>query len=103
MRVISDIEIDKFRSCRKTLLNGITDYAVLCGRNNSGKSNLLRALSLFFTGEIEPGQPLNLSADCNARKKEKKGISISIKFCLPETLKIQKTLKDATSIVPRDS
>jgi len=103
MIFIKNIEIERFRSCRRTIVTGLTSYAIMCGKNNSGKSNILRALSLFFKNEIEPGIPLNLSSDCNAAAKEKKRISITIEFAIPDNVKIQNTIKHVLDIVPRSA
>ena len=48
MRLISEIEIGYFRSIYKINISNIGDMAVFFGRNDSGKSNILRALNLFF-------------------------------------------------------
>ncbi len=73
----------------------------MCGKNNSGKSNILRALSLFFKNEVEPGIPLSLSSDCSAAAKEKKRISITVEFDIPAQINIQKTMKNVLDKVPR--
>ena len=85
MITIRDIEISRFRSIRESRLAGLEDFSVLAGLNNSGKSNFLRALNLFFTGRPEPETPFDLARDyyrgeLSARKK--KNISISVHFTL---------------------
>jgi AAA15 family ATPase/GTPase len=72
MIIIINIEIEKFRSCRAVQVKNCGNFNILSGRNNSGKSNILRALSLFFKNEIEEGVLIDLSRDCNSREKEKK-------------------------------
>jgi AAA domain, putative AbiEii toxin, Type IV TA system len=51
------------------------------GPNGSGKSNLLRALHLFFNGEVENGVPLDLSRDFHdptGKRKAKKQIDVEL-------------------------
>ncbi len=48
------LEIENFRSIiEKPLQINFSDLTVIVGPNNCGKSNILRALQLFFTGQIE--------------------------------------------------
>jgi AAA15 family ATPase/GTPase len=50
MKLIEKIEISYFRSFSKTeAVDQCSDLNILSGRNDSGKSNVLRALNLFFT------------------------------------------------------
>jgi predicted ATP-dependent endonuclease of OLD family len=78
------------------------NFNIFAGRNNSGKSNILRALSLFFKNEIEEGESIDLTRDCNSREKEKKKISITLSFRLDEKLKIQQTIQDVAELIPRE-
>jgi hypothetical protein len=48
VKLISEIEIEGFRSIRSTILSGLNDFTTLAGLNNSGKSNALRALNSFL-------------------------------------------------------
>jgi energy-coupling factor transporter ATP-binding protein EcfA2 len=97
MRLIDKIEINYFRSLYSAEANNIGDLNVLFGRNDSGKSNFLRALNLFFNNKIENTDlefreefdfSINLS---DARKNaDKKFVWIKITFNVPE--KYQGTL-----------
>ena len=51
MQLIREIEISYFRSFYKFKLRDLSDLNVVFGKNDSGKSNVVRALSLFFTGD----------------------------------------------------
>ncbi len=42
-----------------------TDLTVIVGDNDCGKSNVLRALNLFFNGETNPSVPFNFLDDYN--------------------------------------
>jgi hypothetical protein len=45
---LSAVYIKHFRSVRDTKIEGIDNFNVFIGKNNSGKSNLLSAISAFF-------------------------------------------------------
>ncbi len=84
---IKTVEISKFRSLKKIKCD-FADISVLVGRNDAGKSNILKALNLFFNGEVEPGQKLNFNEDFNYnshRNKKADEITIKITFNLPKT------------------
>ena len=55
---IRRIQIKNFRSI-KNLDIGVEDLAAFVGDNDSGKSNILRALNLFFNNVIEGDEPLD--------------------------------------------
>jgi energy-coupling factor transporter ATP-binding protein EcfA2 len=69
MDIISRIEIKHFRSFDggkgqpKVIIENLTDINVFSGSNDSGKSNVLRALNLFFNDEISAGIKLNKERD----------------------------------------
>jgi len=103
MKLIEYIYIDRFRSFRKETIENLSSFSIISGKNNSGKSNILRALSLFFTDEIEPGVILDMQRDCCAGKNEKKQIQIEIKFDLARNINIQKTIQNRLSNIPRNA
>lgn len=102
MIVIKDVLIQKFRSCRKTEIKNLESCTIISGKNNTGKSNILRAISLFFNEEIEPNVKLDISRDCSAARGTKKEITVSIHFTLSDELKIQKTIEEMENRIPRD-
>ncbi len=54
MLKIRDVSIENFRSIvGEPFKFDFDDYCVIVGMNNSGKSNILRALLLFFTGSVD--------------------------------------------------
>ena len=69
MNIIEKIEIKHFRSFdggkdqTKVKIDNLKDLNVFSGANDSGKSNVLRALNLFFNDEISPGVPFNKTRD----------------------------------------
>lgn len=102
MKLISEIQIKGFRSIRDSQLPDLGDFTTFAGLNNSGKSNILRALNAFFNGETDPRQPLNLDVDYyrpDLRKKKAKRISISVKFSLPSQFKFRKGLQGVESFL----
>jgi len=89
MNLIKSIEISYFRSIYKATLDNLGGTTVLFGRNDSGKSNVLRALNLFFNGQTNPGQVFELGRDlCHARKAEdgkRMFVYVKVEFNTPKT------------------
>ncbi len=69
MNIIEKIEIKHFRSFDggkdqvKVKIDNLKDLNVFSGANDSGKSNILRALNLFFNNEISPGLSFDKDRD----------------------------------------
>lgn len=69
MNIIEKIEIKHFRSFDggkdqpKVKIDNLQDLNVFSGANDSGKSNVLRALNLFFNNEISPGVKFDRERD----------------------------------------
>lgn len=69
MDIIERMEIKHFRSFdggkdqTKIKIDNLKDFNIFSGANDSGKSNVLRALNLFFNDEIEPNVPFNKDRD----------------------------------------
>lgn len=69
MDIINKIEIKHFRSFDggtgrpQVRVEDLVDLNVFSGANDSGKSNVLRALNLFFNGEISPGMKFDKDRD----------------------------------------
>ncbi|MFG1247244.1 ATP-dependent nuclease [Xanthobacter flavus] len=86
--MISQIMIRNFRSIASADIPGEW-ITTLVGANDAGKSNVLRALNLFFNGETNPGEPFDFSRDFNqfaeARVRKAPQIEIRIRFRLPES------------------
>jgi hypothetical protein len=71
MKLIESVEIGYFRSIYKVRLDKLDGLTILFGRNDAGKSNVLRALNLFFNNQTNPGQPFFFGRDlCHARLAE---------------------------------
>lgn len=90
MQLIRRIEISYLRSLYTAILDRPGDMNVVFGRNDSGKSNLLRALNLFFNEEIEPGQELEFELDFSDIRRDaakavkgRQFIAIRIEFNVP--------------------
>ncbi len=65
MRIIKQVEISKFRSFGDLEIMESYDFNILSGSNDSGKSNLLKALNLFFNGETDIDSRYNPENDFN--------------------------------------
>lgn len=74
MQYLHRVKIENFRSIRSLELN-CQDYplTILVGNNDAGKSNILRALNLFFNGDTDLGKPLDFERDFSAYFKSGKG------------------------------
>ncbi len=84
---ISKIEIRNFRSARNLTISP-NHLAILVGKNDSGKSNVLRALNLFFNGRTDPGNSLRFEVDHNTfnqPNRRAKEVSIKLEIELPRT------------------
>ncbi len=107
MKIIKTIEIKHFRSflgtpkTYATELTNLSDVNIFSGANDSGKSNVLRALNLFFNDKVSNNEMLNFERDFFIGKKERvqRVIEIGITFdltndkkdsFLPDTFKITK-------------
>lgn len=85
MPILTYVKVENLRSIRSTELMDIDDYSPLVGLNSSGKSNLLRALNLFFNGYLdEERAPLNFATDFTsyAPKGKKKSVSVTVGLTL---------------------
>ncbi len=115
MNVIRSIEISYFRSIYKIRLKDLADLNVFSGKNDAGKSNILKALNLFFNGQTDWQQDIDFYKDFSFIRYEKvreesiKGkqfISVEIEFnrpssyggSLPESFKVKRTWYRDTSI-----
>lgn len=94
--MIEQVVIRNFRSITSASIQ-TRNITVLVGPNDSGKSNVLRALNLFFNGEIEPGRRLDFDADYSgvARKVQGKAKEISVEL----TISPPSTYKERRSVV----
>lgn len=83
---IKQIRIKNFRSIVDLDIN-VDKMNIFVGLNDAGKSNILKALNLFFNNETEPGCAFDFETDYSkyapVRKKKAKEIEISIVFAIP--------------------
>jgi hypothetical protein len=105
MRLIKQIKIEGFRSIRSGTLKGMGSFTAFAGLNNSGKSNVLRALNAFFSGYTDPGKPVDVDADYfrpDLRKRRKaKKIRITVTFVLSKTFKFRHSLESVEQFLGR--
>jgi len=83
MPKIRQITIKNFRSIIELTMD-TTDLTVIVGDNDCGKSNVLRALNLFFNRQTNPETPFNFSDDYNrfAEAKAKRAPEIEVRIDL---------------------
>ncbi|MCA9642381.1 MAG: AAA family ATPase, partial [Myxococcales bacterium] len=104
MQLIRKIEIRGFRSLYRVDLQGVGALTALVGPNSCGKSNVLRALSLFFNGELEPGVPLDFARDHyeeNPRIRQRKQIEVSVEIELPARFRVRNEFAPLRSLGAR--
>lgn len=107
MNLIKKIEIQYFRSIYWESITEVNGLNILTGKNDAGKSNVLKALNLFFNNQTDSGVDFDFAKDFNldrleeVRKETVKGkqfIQIKITFIrgkqyqstLPETFTVTK-------------
>jgi len=66
---IDEIEIYSFRSIVNLKLKGLKDITILSGKNDSGKSNVLKALNLFFNNETDWKTQLDFIRDFSLKRR----------------------------------
>lgn len=85
---IKSIHIENFRSI-KSIDADLSQLAIFVGRNDCGKSNILRALNLFFNGETNPGVEFAFGEDYNffapVRVRKAREVVVRVEIALPET------------------
>lgn len=90
MKIIRKVEVKNFRSFLGTTqydraeILDITDLNIFSGSNDSGKSNLLRALNLFFNDEVDNIHSFRFNSDFNVFKQDsvQKVIEIKVYFVI---------------------
>lgn len=96
MKIIRRVEIKYFRSIYSIAVKDCSSLNVFSGRNDVGKSNILRALNLFFNGQTDWKRSLDFRQDFSlarleqVRKESVKGkqfVQISIEFERPDNFK----------------
>lgn len=93
MHPLTHVTIQNFRSIAEASIGPFGDFTALAGLNNSGKSNVLRALNVFFNNTVDGMTPLDVDADyCRQRAKarKRKRISVSVEFTLPTLFNFRK-------------
>ena len=92
--LIKSIDINYFRSVYSVRLSNLKDLNILSGRNDVGKSNILKAMNLFFNGKTDWETSLDFYRDFSSQRLEqvrkesikgKQFISIAIEFAPPQT------------------
>ena len=99
MKII-EIEIQYFRSIENLSFKPY-NMNIFTGNNNSGKSNILKVLNLFFNGETGYKEKFIFKHDHNKLDKRKqKNISIKIKFEVSHTYKNIRYIEEKKTWLP---
>lgn len=106
--MIEKVEIQYFRSIYRTTLTKVEAINVLTGKNDVGKSNVLKALNLFFNnciveeGDYDFERNYNLKRLEEVRKDTIKGKQfIQIKITFRRGKQFEKTLPDKFTITKK--
>lgn len=108
MKIIESVTIRYFRSIYTITLSPCEDITVITGKNDVGKSNLIKALNLFFCQQSDYLKPFDFLQDYSMLRKEEvkkdtirgqQFISISIKFARGE--RMQNSLPPSFSVTRR--
>jgi len=116
---IEKIEIQYFRSIYSETIKNLKDLSVFSGKNDCGKSNILRSLNLFFNNQTDWNEKLVFEKDfcrkrlieCRTVKKSKQFIKIKVHFIrgsrfrsLPKKFWVSKTwTRDSSEPTERNS
>lgn len=65
---IDKIEIQYFRSIYRETVSGLKLLNVFTGKNDVGKSNILKALNLFFNNETDYKRPFKFGENYNFKR-----------------------------------
>ena len=91
MIIIAKVEIEYFRSLKKTSIKDLNHLNVFSGKNDIGKSNVLKALDTFFNkAHIDFNDDFNKERLTEVRQESVKGkqfIKITIEFVNPGSYK----------------
>ncbi len=92
MDLIKRVEIRHFRSIYDLEMDEASDVNVISGVNDVGKSNIIKALNLFFNLQVDWRSPVDIERDTNSfhtyfskNARKKKHISVKLTFRRPRT------------------
>ena len=95
MRLVKEVTIENLRSIRRLTLSDLDEYIPIVGLNGTGKSNLLRALNLFFNGYLDEDKSLLDLArdypDSLRKSKSRKRIAVTVTFDLTTGFEVRGT------------
>lgn len=103
--MIGKVEIQYFRSIYRVTISDINDINIFSGKNDAGKSNVLKALNLFFNnyivydGDYSFKENYNLQRLEEVRKETVKGKQfIQIKITFRRGKQFEKTLPESFTV-----
>jgi len=93
MQLIKSIEIRYLRSIHRISIKQLGDLTIFSGANDAGKSNILKALNLFFNNQVDWLKPLDFYQDFSLRRlgevrresvKGRQFIRVDLEFNCPQ-------------------
>ncbi len=106
--IIRSITVSYYRSINKQRIRNVMPLNIVTGGNDAGKSNLLRALNLFFTERDEFGNDFNFEREFSKNRlqtvraesvKGKQFIKIDVEFNCANAF--PKTLPDRVTVTKK--
>lgn len=96
MRLVEHVKVTNFRSIDSVTID-TEDLTAFTGTNGSGKSNVLRALNLFFNGTLEGDVALDLRRDFHKpwRSTRNRYIEVEVRFNLAPPFSVHQRLRDS--------
>ena len=90
MITIKSVHVKNFRSIVDETIE-LSGFSCFVGKNDSGKSNVLKALNLFFNNRTDGNTPLDFDSDysklAKRGKKQAKEITIELEIIVPDSFK----------------
>lgn len=85
---LRQVHVENFRSIQRLTIPA-APLSILVGKNDCGKSNVLRALNLFFNGVTNPGKSFLFEEDYNLyvpqREKVAREVLVRVELDIPES------------------
>ena len=105
MEMIEKIEIQYFRSIYRVTISDLGNINIFTGKNDAGKSNVLKALNLFFNNIVTTENDFNFAQNYNLKRREEvkkdtiKGKQfIQIKITFKRGKQYEKTLPEIFTV-----
>jgi hypothetical protein len=100
---ISRVEIRYFRSIHKAVVRDLSDIVIIAGRNDAGKSNVLKALNLFFNNQSDWLTQLDFNRDFSRHRLREVRTSIKAKQFIEVNVHFERGARYEKTLPPKFS